>query len=240
MSRSYDISGVEYPSVTTILSLLDKGDAITNWAVKQATKFIRDNRGNREQYPDLDSLLGAAETEWRGAKEEAADIGSEIHGIIERYIQHGRDALGGFRPEVENGFLAFLEWEQAHKIQWVKSEMTVISNTYGFAGTLDAICIYEGKQYVIDFKSSKGFWDTFGKQISAYRIAAAEMGHPTDGCGILRLDKITGIPEFKDYTKNQEKEGTAFLKLVEFYYADKDRRLKNNPFTIKAKNQKKE
>ena len=50
-----------------------------------------------------------------------------------------------------------------------------------------------------------------------------------DGCGVLRLDKITGQPEFKDYSEGYERKLGAFLALVEFYYKDKKRRLKNNP-----------
>ena len=229
MSRTYTINEIEMPSVTTVLGILDKSDALLPWAVRCATSFIREHKGNREKYPSLDELLKAAESEWRTVRDEAADIGSEIHSIIATYIQNGKDAVGAYRPEVEKGFFAFLEWEKTHGVKWLKSEMTVFSTDKYFAGTLDAICIYEEKPYVIDFKSSRGFYDTFGMQIAAYRNAAMMMGNEVYGCGILRLDKKTGEPEWKDYTKRQDRDFAAFEKLLAYWYSAAKRKLKNNP-----------
>jgi hypothetical protein len=232
MSRAYTIDGTDFPSVTTVLDCLGKGDALMHWAVNLATTYIRQNRGLGLS---LDELLDNAAKNWMTAKNEAADIGSEIHDLIEKYIQHGRDAVGKYRPEVEHGFLAFLEWERAHGVKWIKSEFQIVSHVHGYAGTLDAICIYEDRPYVIDFKSSRGFYDTFGMQIAAYRKAAEEMGHAIQGTGILRLDKVTGEPEWKDYSKDYDRDVTAFLKLLDFYYHAKVRRLKNNPFVKRSK-----
>ena len=51
-----------------------------------------------------------------------------------------------------------------------------------------------------------------------------------DGMGVLRLDKVTGLPEFKDYSKNYDKCLRTFKALCEYYYCEKKRRLKNNKF----------
>jgi|GEM_PF-5374228 len=47
--------------------------------------------------------------------------------------------------------------------------------------------------------------------------------------GILRLDKDTGLPEWKDYSDKYETKLISFLSLLDYYYKDKKRRLKNNP-----------
>ncbi len=230
MSRSYDVSGTHYPSVTTILDILGKGDALIHWGVKCAMEYIR---AHRKDHADLESLLAAAAANWKEAKEGAADIGSEIHGAIESYIKTGT-TLTHSRQEVMNGFNAFLAWEKEHGIKWLHSELTVVSSVHGFAGTLDAICVFERKPYVIDFKSSNGFYDTFPMQIAAYRLAAVEMGHAIEGCGILRLDKQTGLPEWRDYSHTYEQKCKAFLKLTEYYYLAAKRRLPNNNHAIRA------
>jgi hypothetical protein len=235
MSRAYTIDGMEFPSVTTVLDCLGKGDALMHWAVGQAMIYIRQNRGLGL---GLEELLEKASKNWMTVKEEAAGIGSEIHDLIEKYIQHGKDAVGQYRPEVTHGFLAFLEWERAHGVKWIKSEFQIVSRVHGYAGTLDAICIYEDRPYVIDFKSSRGFYDTFGMQIAAYRHAAEEMGHDVQGVGILRLDKVTGDPEWKDYSATYDRDITAFLKLLDFYYHAKTRRLRNNKFVQKKQSPK--
>ena len=236
-ANEYHFDGIQYPSVTTVIGILGNGDALLGWAVKCATKYIHDHIKSDSDTP-IKTVLALAEVEWRSVRDEAGDIGSEIHSIIHKYIKFGRDATGTMRPEVENGFLAFLEWEKSHKVQWLQTEMGVLSRVHGFAGTLDAICMFDGKKYLIDFKSSKGFYDGFDMQLAAYRIGAAENGHQTEGCGILRLDKETGNPEWKDYSEVQDQAGAAFLALVKFYYLQKNRRLKNNPFILKPKTKK--
>ena len=228
MSRSYSIEGIEMPSVTTILDCLGKGDALLYWAVNMACQYIEVNAGLGLTIPEL---CRKAKTGWREAKEDAAAIGSEVHDMIEKYIKHGRDAVGNYKPEVERGFLAFLEWEKTHKVQWLQSEMEVYSIRKMFAGTLDAVAVIDGKAYVVDFKTSSGFWDTFPLQIAAYKYAAKERGVDSDGMMILRLDKQTGVPEARDYSEQYEKSLNSFLKLTDFYYAFKSRRLKNNPRT---------
>jgi hypothetical protein len=233
-SRSYLINGSEWPSVTTVLSMLDKGEALMQWAVNCAINYIRQNAVDE----DWEVVLRLATNNWREAREEAADIGSEIHALIKTYIRHGRDAVGSYRIEVEHGFLAFLEWEKVNQITWLESEKEVFDPAHGYAGTLDAKCLFgagpfAGRVFVIDFKSSKGFYDGYGEQVSAYRHAdSLNAKIAADGCGILRLDKTTGDPEFKDFSDVYDQKLAFFFKLVEAYYLQKNRKLKNNPLTL--------
>lgn len=229
--RGYELDNITWPSVTTILNVLGKGDALLGWAAKCAANYIRDNAGT----VGLKVACDLASVKWREARDEAADIGTEIHNLIHKYIKYGKDAAGQMRPEVENGFLAFLDWEKEHKVQWISTELTVCSRVHGYAGTLDAICLFDGRKMLIDFKSSKGFYDGYEMQLAAYRLAAAEQGSQTEGCGILRLDKETGAPEWKDYSDVQDQATNAWIALVKFYYLQKNRRLKNNPFILKPK-----
>lgn len=235
--RSYNINNIEWPSVTTVLGLLDKGDALLQWGVNCALSYVREHALTE----DWETVLLMAKTNWREARDEAADIGHEIHDLIKLYIRHGRDAVGTYRPEVENGFLAFLEWERNNGVVWLESEKQVFDGAHGFAGTLDAKCRFtrgefEGRVFVIDFKSSKGIYDGYAEQVSAYRHAdSLSTSIPADGCGILRLDKETGIPEFKDMSNVYDQKLKFFLTLLECFYLQKNRRLKGNPHILAAK-----
>lgn len=244
MRQPYQADGIEYPGVTTVIGILGKGDALLGWAANCAIGYAK-----KQIESGVEPLLALQDAagNWKSVRNEAADIGSEIHDLIHKYIKFGRDVTGNIRPEVANGFLAFLEWESRHKVEWHKTEMRVTSRVHGFAGTLDATCSLcpnpessERKKYLIDFKSSKGFYDGFDMQLAAYRVGAAELGEQTEGCGILRLDKETGIPEWKDYTDKQNNAEAAFLALLRFYYLQKNRRLKNNPHILKPTTTKKE
>ncbi len=231
------INDVEWPSVTTILGMLDKSDGLLQWAVNCALNYVK----LHVLTEDWEGVLIAAKSNWRETREEAADIGKEIHELIKVYIRHGRDALGTYRPEVENGFLAFLEWEKVNGVEWLEAEKEVYDSLNGFAGTLDAKCRFSigpfaGRVFVIDFKSSKAIYDGYAEQVSAYRHADnLHTSIPSNGCGILRLDKETGIPEFKDMTDVYDAKLAFFLMLVRCYYLQKNRRLKANPFVASAK-----
>lgn len=248
----YCIDGIEFPSPTEVLGILDK-PALKQWAVNMAIRYLETQ--NFMDNDDPAQLLQNAKTEWKNVSEEAMDIGSEIHAIIENYIKFGQDALGQYRSEVENGFLAFLEWEKEHITKWFCSEMIVVSHDYGFAGQLDAIAEMRDDKTstelvrLLDFKSSSGFYSGYGKQLCLYRTAINEMIRrkikverdgpnlitkhhnwdlpPIKGIGILRLDKTTGAPEFRNYDKIIDRKTKAALKLLDYYYQDKKRRLKN-------------
>jgi hypothetical protein len=269
----YKINDIDYPGVTTILGTLDKSDALMPWAVRMNNAYIMEKlstvklpaddseQAMKDYRGGMENLLSSSAKNYREASYEAMDIGSEIHDLIEKYIKNGKDAVGDMRSEVENGFLAFLEWEEKYDVEWLESEKTIVDTDHCFAGTMDCLCrfgenciekLLRGKTYVGDFKSSKGFYDTYPLQIAAYWNARQKLGitpdheynivsrfgkisvekySPVDinGSFILRLDKTTGFPEFKDYTKTHEKSLKAMLALTDFYYAFKKRRLKNNP-----------
>ncbi len=235
----YVIEGAEYPSVTTILGLLDKSDALIGWATKCMQDYILTKK---DEYEDFETLIKEARYKFREASQDAMDVGSEVHRLIEEYIKDGKDPIGKMDERVENGFLAFLEWEKQYKPEWLASEKKVYSIEYGYAGTIDAIARINNKIYVIDFKSSKAIYDEYEFQLAAYLYAENEdkeesNSYKSECFGILRLDKETGLPEWKDYAEVKggfvpfyDKKIRAFFALVQFYYLAKNRRLKDNPY----------
>lgn len=242
MGRAYKIGDVHYPGVTTILGLLSK-DALIQWAANHACEYIEQAiNGSGQHIDDRDILeiVRRARYEWRNTSRTARDIGSEVHHVIEDYIRLGRDVVQEMRPEVENGFLAFLDWEKSNGVKWLACEREVVSKRYGYAGTLDARLEFhagdlKGRKFIIDFKSSKAIYDEHRTQIAAYKMALLETipEAEDDGIGVLRLDKGTGVPELCDCSEDYDHEAEAFRRLVAYYYAAKPRRLKNNPFVIK-------
>lgn len=244
----YVVDGMELISVTNILGQLDKSGALIPWAVKLCSKYINDNYKPNMTSDEFDTLCLDAKTKYKEVSEDAMDTGTKIHDLIEVYIKQGRDAVGEMKDEVENGFLAFLEWEKENIDKWIESEQPVFDLELCYGGTLDAVArMKDGRTMVIDFKSSKGFYDGYAEQVSAYRHARMGLANahqvqflggetktleydlmPIDGCGVLTLDKLTGEPEWKDYTKDQDKKFKSFCYLLDFFYENKKRRLKNN------------
>lgn len=236
----YKINDIEYPSVTEILGLLDKSPALMQWAVNQALEYVKLHGLTPE------SLI-EAKSHYRDVSAEMMDIGSEVHSSIEAYIKNGKDKMGEIKPEVQNALIAFWDWEKEHKVKWLESEMAVVDERVGIAGTLDAIAEVSGIVTCIDFKSSKAIYPEYKTQVIVYKFARESMsgrytikgpsGDYTQNygniaiknCAILRLDKQTGLPEYCEIDeKTYDREFKAFINLVNYYYMAKQRKLKNN------------
>lgn len=227
--RIYTIDDCEFISVTSVLDLVSKGEMILDWAAVQACNYLADHLGNSSlTFPEL---LDQASKNYQSVKNEACDIGSQVHHLIEQNIKGIWVDIKGLRPEVRNGFLAFLKWKRQFNVKFIHSELQVVSKKHCYAGTLDAIISIGGggQRLVVDWKTSGAFHDTFPLQVCAYQEAAREMRIQTDGVAVVRFDKYTGAFEFQDYTKGRERHLNSWLKLLDFFYAYKQRRLRNNP-----------
>jgi len=228
MSRHYKIDGFELPSVTTIISdCSDKSGALTQWAANMVVEWIRSHcrpsRITEDTWIATGENLDEARFNFREVSKTALDIGSETHAWIENYLKTGKQS------KIENdkvmaASVAFLEWKDEVQLQTIYLEQTVRGDYW--AGTLDFLGWIklkewkERKLYVIDFKTSKAIYaDSMGPQIAAYRSSVDTISHTTDGSGILRLDKETGLPEFKDFSKRYESDLNIFNKMVALYFA---------------------
>jgi ATP-dependent exoDNAse (exonuclease V) beta subunit len=145
--------------------------------------------------------------------------------------------------EGRNAFNAFIAWEETHNLKPIALEHTVYGN--GWAGTLDFYGYFNGQLYVVDWKSSKAHYPEMRYQVAAYR--AAQNGNisretvlkygkddgdkfainsddyrkhfkPIQGSGILRLDKETGLPDWKDHSKTYEQDLNIFNRMVDLYF----------------------
>lgn len=224
MTRYYTYNGKKLPSVTTFCSQLDK-PALTYWAANCACDYILNEIKSMpravpggevdwirrtELYPTIES----ARKNFRSVSAQALDIGSAVHQAIEHYLKTGQEPQSP-SEQVLSAFLAFLEWEEAHELVTIKTEWTVYADR--FAGTCDLYCVLDGKHTLVDFKASKGIYDEMRYQVAAYRSCL----EGCEACGILRLDKETGLPEWKDTSDTYEQDLRVFNALVELWYARK-------------------
>ena len=163
----YEIDGVFYPSVTTILQVINK-PALLGWYAK----------------------LGKEEAE--RVKQESADFGKTVHELI-RVVLDGGTVDYDKTDEVVGGCLrSFEEWVRLVEFQPLLTEQTVHSKTHQFAGTLDAFGLVYGTPCLIDWKTSSGVYDEMKLQVAAYDVAIKEMAlaQPTMHL-IVRFDKKT-------------------------------------------------
>jgi CRISPR/Cas system-associated exonuclease Cas4 (RecB family) len=206
-----DSKGNKLISVTKITGTIDKSNALIIWATRLMGKYLLDNLKGKtidEQVVEM------AQKEWRKAKDEAADIGTQIHDWIEMKIK-GLEPTMPENDKVKNGVFAFLKWQNENKIKFIANEQIVYSKKYNFVGKFDAIIEIKKKKYLIDYKSSKAIYPEFYLQTAAYQLAyEEEHGKTIDGRILIHLGKDDGVfesIEINDYEKDKK----AFIGLLE-------------------------
>lgn len=211
---AYERGGIIYPRCTAVISdCTNKSGGLVQWGANQVTEWIRENVEQQEPgiYPVTSEHLEQARFAYKATSQKALDIGSEVHAAIEATLKGGKAILSS--EQADRAFNAFREWEKDVDLKPIRLEQTVWGKRW--AGTLDYLGYYKDKLYVIDWKTSKAFYMTeMGAQIAAYRSCIPDV----EGCGILRLDKETGMPEFKDFSKRYQGDLQVFEKMVELYF----------------------
>jgi len=230
--RIYETPLGNLPSVTTIIGQLDKSGPLMGWAVKTMAEYLKalaDKDGNiLIKKADVEDIFKKAKAYHKEVSQIAKDIGSEVHNAIEVHLKGQKVNLEGQPKEVLKGYDAFLTWEKENELNVVATERKVCSKLL-YAGTLDLIAELKGVLYLVDFKTSKAIYDDYVMQVAAYRCAS-EYGMYCDNgkwkesaidirhAGILRLDKTTGLPEWKTYDMDTiNKAMSMFTDLLKYW-----------------------
>jgi len=228
VSHYYDFKEWKYPSVTTIIGdATDKSGALCQWSANQVVGWIRENIGQQEigTYPVTDEHLEKARFAYKETSQTALDVGSAVHAAIEDYLHDKPVVFTEETPDqVQEAFAAFRKWEKEHDLKPIALEQTVFGDCW--AGTLDFLGYFNDKLYVIDWKSSKAHYPEMRYQVAAYRSIVQLPAHSVDwfvmgqvqGCGVLRLDKETGLPDWKDTSKTYERDLQIFTAMKQLYF----------------------
>ena len=147
-----DPSGVEYPSVTTVLKILSE-DSIRKWR-----RRVGDEEANR-------------------VSSRASSRGTQVHSIVEDYLNnentkdyfpHVKQSLQNLRPILDKSIGRIFGLEVA-----------LFSSYLGMAGRCDCIAEFDGVPSIVDFKTSlrpkkKEYISNYFAQASAYAIMFEE------------------------------------------------------------------
>lgn len=171
----YDVDGERYPSVTTLLGVIDKSGPLMAWAVRE-TKEGRDYRETRDT---------------------AATRGTSVHDALEVLATDGTPPSLSDFPEEDRGYVQGLcSWWLEAKPEPLMVEQVVASRLNRFAGRFDLLANIGGESWLVDLKTSGSVYPEMHFQIAAYELALVECGWPRpDHGGILRVDQ-EGTYEF--------------------------------------------
>ena len=166
----YAADGTRLPSVTTVLGRFkDAGGLIhaakKNWheAGRRGLPFERDAYWGKPDSWGVDAL----------------QAGSIVHDWIEAYLHD--EQMWMAREDDPNlttdptqlaagaGFKAFLAWARLVDLEVLETETPLISEQYGYGGTLDCLARIGGEVAILDWKTSDRVYDDYKIQLAAYR-----------------------------------------------------------------------
>lgn len=199
-SHQYWINGKRAGgSVTSIIGVFDKSNALVSWATELFRDHLLDLTAKGVKIIEEHIFEGCNLHSQK--KQEAADIGSKIHDWCDKYIRGEKPEMPE-EKEVQIGVNAFLDWIDANKVKFISSERAVYSLKHNFVGKMDIEAKVNGKLVLIDLKSSNGIYNTMNMQTAAYvKADEEESGKEYKGRWILRLAKESE----KEYNARMEK-----------------------------------
>lgn len=206
----------EVPSVTNVLSVLDKSGALTWWGMKVGIEGVltlmdRDVSPLPGDVQQIVDLLTEHKLTVNHVKDKAADRGVNVHSVLEEWVASDTvtyDTLADHEQPYAVGleqFFVAIEGAVATK----EAELMVGSLEHQYAGRFDLVLtlakpvevvtrVYPKKKprveeipagrYLLDLKTSKRVYDTHYLQLEAYEHAAIECGYaPTDYRGVVHV-----------------------------------------------------
>ena len=178
--RLYDVNSEKLPSVTTILSATGDKTALINWRKR------------------------VGEAEATRISTESAGLGTKVHNALEKYILQEEYEIKG------NNHISVMAKTMVNEM--IDKGLSKVNEIYGvevgliaqglYAGTSDAIGIYEGDEAIIDFKTAKKIkkreWiEDYFMQGCAYALAHNEMfGSNIKKVAILMIDREGKYADF--------------------------------------------
>jgi hypothetical protein len=213
-ARFYEIDGELYPSVTTVLQANSK-PALVWWAASKERDLVMQAaadlyatcaKAGQTQLPRSWYLTALAEAigptkAHQKELEQAGDIGSQTHRLIEYTLRRAIGADAGAEPLVSKealiAFRAWQEWAVSVRLKPLLIEHIVVSTRYQFAGTVDLLARVNGVMTEVSIKTGKSVYPEARLQSAAYRYALAEMGYPAVDGIVVRLPKTAADPSME-------------------------------------------
>lgn len=187
----YDFEGKGVPRVSNILKECIGKESLMMWAAT------------------------VGKQEMMRIKNQATTVGSYVHEMIENFLLTGNDLDISYKVphayilEINMAYSNFKKWisyinSKGYVVEEIIATEYRISCPY-YGGTIDCIMKINGKNYIVDFKTSKSISHEYIMQIASYMWIVnngfcSELPH-IDGIGIIRIDKEKDV--FEDLFLNE-------------------------------------
>jgi len=162
-ANGYEIDGIWYPRVTSIISIKSK-PALYKY------------------YADLPNFAAG-----EAIKNKSAEEGTLLHETVEAVLKGETPQIP---DSIQPAVAAFFDFRKQNEIIPHRIETRIVSKKHHYAGTLDCLAELNGHLGVVDIKTSYAIYRDYGIQTSAYVEALKEdPSMPPLKRWILRLDQ---------------------------------------------------
>jgi hypothetical protein len=171
----------ELPSVTKILGIIDKSEALTWWAFTKTVEAMVAMNNDGVFFSTAEEAtvyLATQKVRPIDLRDQAADRGTNVHEALTMYADDQPPAFHTL-AEVERPYHQSLAgWIIESRPEFLTTELPVVSLTHGYAGTFDYLrrCTCGCGGIVLgDAKTSKAIYDSAHLQVAAYEHAYFEL-----------------------------------------------------------------
>ena len=191
--------GKEFPSITTVLSILSR-DAIAQWRAR------------------------VGEEEANKISRVASSRGTAVHTLLEKYVDNDPDYAKGVMPHVLQSFYDVKNVLDTNLTTVYAQEAPLYSEHLGLAGRVDCVGVWDGKNSIVDYKTSrkpkkKEWIEGYFLQCCAYAI----MWEERTGMPITQLVVMIAVDNedpqvFIEHRDNWDK---RLLEVIQLYKTEK-------------------
>tara|TARA_B100001093_G_scaffold401525_1_gene389158 strand:+ start:25 stop:723 length:699 start_codon:yes stop_codon:yes gene_type:complete len=145
-----DPNGDTYPSITTVLSILSR-EAIQAWRAR------------------------VGEEEANKVSRVASSRGTAVHDLLEKYVDNDPNFSEGIMPNILQSFYDVKDVLDTNLNKVYAQEAPLYSKHLGLAGRVDCVGVWDGKNSIIDYKTSrklkkKEWISSYFMQCAAYAV----------------------------------------------------------------------
>ena len=170
--RYLTLEGKAYPSVTTVLSILNE-ESIAKWRAK------------------------VGEEEANKISHRASTRGTAVHDIVEKYINNDPNYKVGHLPHIVQSLENLRPLIDKHVTKVFKTEVPLYSDHLKLAGTADAVVEWDGVPTIVDWKTSRRpkkreHIKNYFMQLAAYAV----MWEERTGMPVQRTRIVMDVDDF--------------------------------------------
>lgn len=197
-------NGTLVAGVTTVLQVLNK-PFLVEWAYKCGRDGL-----------DIHKI-----------RENSADIGTLSHYLIlcdlKGETPYVKDYSANDMVVANTCLNNYHVWKKQHDLKILMVETPLISEKFAYGGTLDLYAELDGKNVLIDFKTSGGLYQDYIFQCAAYsQLILEETGKSPDAINLVRIPKSNKESFETKYLTSYDKYFDVFRHCLCIYQLQKE------------------